>query len=133
MKHRKAVIICSVAVIALLLATVIFLTLTGGPRSDVFLDSYTVSEDGDSITLNVGITSSAGHVRKLERTGGSTNGYYTFYSTFGINSRIGAKISFEINIDQNVDEIYFYSGDGGYRKVLEQDESGEWHMVRGDA
>ena len=43
------------------------------------------------MTIKVGVSSSAGYVRKMKRTSGSMNYYYTFYSTFGINSKIGAK------------------------------------------
>ena len=48
------------------------------------------------------------------------NYYLTFYSTFGINSKLGAKDNFEITLDENVDEIYFYTGNKGYKKVLEK-------------
>lgn len=63
----------------------------------------------------------------MKRTSGSMNYYFTFYSTFGINSKRGAKDTFEIDLDSNVDAIYFYTGDKGYKQVLQKDEdTGKW-------
>ena len=47
-----------------------------------------------------------------------------------IDSKIGAKDTFEIKIDSNVDEIYFYTGNKGYKKVLEKNENGEWIITK---
>lgn len=120
---KKVILVSCVAVIILI---VMFLLITGGARTDVYLKSYELSDDGKTMTLNVGVSSSTGYIRKMERTSGSMNYYYTFYSTFGINSKLGAKDSFEIELDQNVDEIYFYTGDKGYKQVLKKNENGEW-------
>ena len=51
--------------------------------------------------------------------------------SFGINSKIGAKDTFEIQLDNNVDAIYFYTGNGGYKKVLEK-ESFDKLLLLGD-
>lgn len=104
----------------------IFLLLSGGKRTDIYLKDYEVSPDKSKITLKVGLSNSTGYVRKMKRTSGSMNYYLTFYSTFGINSKIGSKDTFTIDIDNNVDEIYFYTGDKGYKKVLELNENNEW-------
>lgn len=85
-----------------------------------FLSDFKVSNNGDKVTLYVGVSSSSGYIRKMKRTSGSTNDYLTFYSTYGINSKIGSKEHFVLEIDENADEIYFYSGGKGYRKVLEK-------------
>ena len=81
------------------------------------------------MTLKVGVSSSAGYIRKMKRTSGSMNYYLTFYSTFGINSKLGAKDNFEITLDENVDEIYFYTGNKGYKKVLEKNDEENWIIV----
>ena len=119
MKNKKVVIIIGILVITII--GIIFLA-TGKARTDVFLKDYEVSSDGKTITLKVGVSSSAGYVRTMKRTSGSMNYYLTFYSTFGINSKLGAKDTFEIQIDSNVDEIYFYTGNKGYKKVLQKEE-----------
>jgi len=125
MKKRN-IIICIIVVAVILVG--LFLA-SGGSRTDVFLRDYEISQDGKTMTLKVGVSSSAGYIRKMKRTSGSTNYYYTFYSTFGINSKTGAKDTFEIELDQNVDEIYFYTGGKGYKKVLEKNANGEWIKV----
>ena len=125
MKKRN-IIICIIVVTIILVG--LFL-VSGGSRTDVFLRDYEISQDGKTMTLKVGVSSSAGYIRKMKRTSGSTNYYYTFYSTFGINSKTGAKDTFEIELDQNVDEIYFYTGGKGYKKVLEKNANGEWIKV----
>lgn len=122
--NKKVLIIISVAIIAIL--GVLFLA-TGRARTDVYLKDCEVSDDGKTITLKVGVSSSSGYVRKMKQTSGSMNYYLTFYSTFGINSKLGAKDTYVLEIDSNADEIYFYTGNKGYKKVLEKDEvTGEW-------
>ena len=121
-----------ISIIILILAIVIGLFLsTGGARTDVYLKDFSVDEKCNQMIVKVGVSSSAGYVRKMKQTSGSMNYYYTFYSTFGINSKFGSEDTFEIQLDNNVDEIYFYTGGKGYKKVLEKNEQGEWIMVEG--
>ena len=126
MKKKKTLII-SIIVIAVVLVG-LFLA-SGGSRTDVFLKGFDLSQDGKTMTLKVGVSSSAGYIRKMKQTSGSLNYYFTFYSTFGINSKLGAKDTFEIELDNNLDEIYFYTGGKGYKKVLEKNDNGEWIKV----
>ena len=126
MKKKKTLII-SIIVIALIVISLF--VVSGGTRTDVFLKDFKLSQDGKTMTLKVGVSSSAGYIRKMKGTSGSMNYYFTFYSTFGINSRLGAKDTFTIDIDNNVDEIYFYTGSKGYKKVLELNDDGEWVKV----
>lgn len=126
MKNRKFFVI---GIIIIIILITLFLS-TGGKRNDVYLKDFEVSSDGDKMTLKVGVSSSSGYIRKMKRTSGSMNYYYTFYSTFGINSKLGSCDTFIIELDNNVDEIYFYSGDKGYKKVLEKNELGVWVKVK---
>ena len=128
MKNKKTLIIVSIIVIAIV-GVLLFLA-TGRARTDVYLKYFEVSADGKTMTLKIGVSSSAGYVRKMKRTSGSTNDYYTFYSTYGINSKIGAKDTFEIELDNNMDEIYFYTGNKGYKKVLVKNTiTNEWQKI----
>lgn len=127
MKNKKILILTIISII--ILPALLFILLTGKPRTDVYLKDYSISPSGETMTLKVGITSSAGYIRKMKRTSGSMNYYLTFYSTFGINSKFGAKDTFEIELDENVDEIYFYTGNKGYKKVLERNEEGTWNII----
>lgn len=124
---KKKSLIISIFVIAVILAG-LFLA-SGGARTDVFLRDFSFDEKCNQLTIKVGVSSSAGYIRKMKQTSGSMNGYYTFYSTFGINSKLGAKDTFEIELDNNVEEIYFYTGGKGYTKVLEKNEKGVWVKV----
>ena len=112
---KKKIFIVSIIIIVLLIG---FLLITGRARTDVYLKGFEISPDGNTMTLKVGVSSSTGYIRKMKRTSGSTNGYYTFYSTFGINSKLGSKDTFEIELDKDMDEIYFYTGNKGYKLVL---------------
>lgn len=125
---KKVIVILCVSIVLIL--GILFVS-TGGARTDVFLHNFSISEDGKVMTLNVGVTSSAGYIRKMEQTSGSMNPYLTFYSTFGINSKIGANDTYQIELDENMDEVYFYKGDRGYVKVLQKDkETGEWQFIK---
>ena len=128
MKNKKTLIIVSIIVIAVI-GVGLFLA-SGRARTDVYLKDFEVSADGKTITLKVGVSSSAGYVRKIKQTSGSSNGYYTFYSTYGINSKIGAKDTFKIDVNNDADEIYFYTGDKGYKLVLAKyHPTQEWEIV----
>lgn len=122
---KKNIIIIS----GLFIIFITILLLTGKARTDVFLGDFKLSSDGKIMTLNVGVASSSGYVRKVKRTSGSMDYYLTFYSTFGINSKLGAKDTFEIELDDNVSAIYFYTGDKGYKQVLKKDDNGNWSKV----
>ena len=124
MKNKKRIIISSIVILLALLIG-LFLS-TGSARTDVYLKEFSVDEKCNQMSIKVGVSSSAGYVRKMKRTSGSMNYYYTFYSTFGINSKLGAEDTFEIPLDENVDEIYFYTGGKGYKKVLDKNDNGEW-------
>ena len=125
---KKNIIIIS----GLFIIFITILLLTGKARTDVFLGDFKLSSDGKIMTLNVGVASSSGYVRKVKRTSGSMDYYLTFYSTFGINSKLGAKDTFEIELDDNVSAIYFYTGSKGYKQVLAKDEAGNWYIIRGN-
>lgn len=128
MKKKKMLIIFVIFIIVAIGG--LLLILTGRARTDVYLRDFELSEDGKIMNLEVGISSSSGYIRKIKRTSGSMNHYYTFYSTFGINSKLGSKDIFEIELDENVDEIYFYTGDKGYKLVLVKNAvTKEWEKV----
>ena len=55
---------------------------TGRARTDVYLGDFELSKDGKTMTLKVGVSSSAGYIRKMKRSSGSTNYYYTFYCIY---------------------------------------------------
>ena len=124
--YKKIIIGIIVSVLVIIMG---ILLSTGRERTDVYLKEFSIDEKCNQMTIKVGVSNSTGYVRKMKRTSGSMNYYYTFYSTYGINSSLGSKDTFEIPLDNNVDEIYFYTGGKGYKKVLEKNEQGEWGKV----
>lgn len=122
-----------ITVIVILLLTVIGILFfsTGGKRTDIILNDYTVSEDGSIMTINVGVASSIGYVRTIRVKEDGDNKYITFYQTYGINSRIGAEDEFQIELNPTSKGIYFYRGDAGYDLVLQKnDKTQEWQLIR---
>ena len=127
MKNIRKLFIACIVVIVLIIGS-LFL-LTGKARTDVYLKDFEVSSDGKKMILKVGVSGSSGYVRKIERTSDSANGYYTFYSTYGINSKLGAKDTFEIELDEDMNEIYFYTGNDGYKLVLTRYVLNKWYSI----
>lgn len=109
-----------------------FCVATGGKRSDVYLNDFIVADEMETITLDVGVASSAGFIRTLTANQETDSLYVTFYSTYGINNSIGAKTLFPINIESNCDKIYFYHNrEEKWKLVLQKDViSGKWERVK---
>lgn len=118
-------------VILLLTVMGILIYSTGGKRTDIILNDYTVSEDGNIMTINVGVASSMGYVRTLRLKDDGDKKYITFYQTYGLNSKIGAENEFQIELNPSCKGIYFYRGDTGYELVLEKDDKTQgWELKR---
>jgi uncharacterized membrane protein len=118
-------------VILLLTAMGILLFSTGGKRADIILNDFTVTEDGNIMTINVGVASSMGYVRTLRVKEDGDNKYITFYQTYGLNSRLGAKNEFQIELNPSCKGIYFYRGEAGYDLVLVKDDvTQEWQLTK---
>lgn len=113
-------------VLLVLIALVGLFFSTGGKRGDVFLQSYSISEDGKIAKLKVGVSSSAGYVRKMKVEEDGNNQYVTFYSTFGINQKLGAKEEFELALNPDCDKIYFDQGKDHVQLVLQKNAENEW-------
>ena len=126
---KKPLIIIGTLVIAIVM--MLFIGTGFVKRTDVYLVDYSLSKDGLSLTINVGITSPMGYTRGYTIKQGGDNKYITFYLAFGgLNSNIGAKNKFEIELNPSCAEIYFYHGDGGYTLVLQKNEAiNEWIKV----
>ncbi len=97
-------------------------------RNDVVLYDFDVSEDGSSVTLNVGVSSSAGYIRDLKDISDEEEKIVLkFYSAFGgINGKIGSKNSFGISVTEESKEIYFAD-----ELLLKKNEiTGQWERVK---
>ena len=125
---QKKKMLAAIAVILVLVS--VYLVGTGfQKRTDVFLEEYSVSEDGTEMTFTTGIPSSMGYIRGFKDNGGGLKPHYlTFYSTFGgLNNSFGAKQDFKLELDPDDTEIYFARPDQGYELVLVKDvETGRY-------
>jgi hypothetical protein len=120
-----------IIIISLVIASGLLLLSTGGKIASVMLNDYSVSKDGNVMTLKVGVASSIGYIRTLKESQEGNNKYITFYSTYGLNSNIGAKNQFQINLNPSCNEIYFYRGNDGYVLILRKNkETNDWEFVR---
>ena len=127
----KKVIIISAIVIIAIIGT--YLIGSGFVKeSEAFISDYTVSADGSEITIDVGVASSIGYVRKVsvhQQQGGKL--YLDCYSAFGgINGSWGAKSTYTIPLDENTTTIALYRNNNCYDVVLEKDSEGVWQIVK---
>jgi len=97
-----------------------------------FIQDYAVSDDGKSMTITVGVGSSAGYIRDVSiHSQESGKRYLNCISAFGgINGSIGAKSQFVIPLDKDTSLIGLYRNHNAYEAVLEKDTSGEWNRVK---
>lgn len=132
MKNKKVIIITGIVAGAIVLLALIFgiLIALGGKRADVYLKDFEYDKTSNTITLNVGVASSAGYVRRMKTSTIGNDYNLTFFSTFGINSKLGAKDTFKIKLDENINRVYFCSDENVYEKVLEKDENGDWVIAK---
>ncbi len=124
-------IIGVIAILLLIIVTGLLFLNTGSKITSVMISDYSISEDGDIMTLKVGVASSMGYIRTLKASEEGNKKLITFYSTYGLNSNIGAKNEFQVNLQPSCDEIYFYSENGEYKlKLQKNSETNEWERVK---
>lgn len=125
---RKAIIVLATSAVLL----TVYIIKTGmSKRRDAFIGEFEVSEDGSEMTINVGVVSSMGFVRKVsakKKDGGKLG--LTCYSTFGgLNCSLGAKGTYKIPLDKDTKVIELYKENGSYQPVLEKDDAGNWKRI----
>lgn len=114
--------------IFLLVVVVILYIATGYiKRPDVSIGEFSTSDDGRTMTINIGVMSSIGYVRDIHIETEGTIAYIDFYKTFGgANSSYGAKDEFSFELAPEIDEIKVGRGESGYETQLIKSASGEW-------
>ena len=112
---------------------ILFITPGFQKRTDVYLQDFSVSEDGSVITMQMFTTGSTEYIRAMESKQIHNEIHCSFYRAFGgLNSGFGAKNRFEINLESfaNSAESIYLDRAGLDQLVLEQDaETGEWAPV----
>lgn len=114
-------------------AGMLFITPGFQKRTDVYLQKFSVSDDGAVITMQMFTVGSMGYIRAMETKQIGDGIHCSFYCCFGgLNSSFGAKNRFEINLEEfanSVESIYLDRA-GLDQLVLERDAgTGEWAPV----
>lgn len=111
-------------------AGILFITPGFQKRTDVYLQDFSVSEDGSVITMRMFTSGSMGYIRAMETKQVHNEIHCSFYRTFGgLNSNLGAEDTFEIELDDSIEQIYLNRA-GLDQRVLERDAgTGEWRPV----
>ena len=114
-------------------AGMLFITPGFQKRTDVYLQKFSVSDDGSVITMQMFTVGSMGYIRAMETKQIGDGIHCSFYCCFGgLNSSFGAKNRFEINLEEfatSVESIYLDRA-GLDQLVLERDAgTGDWAPV----
>lgn len=127
---KKGIIMA--ASILIVLSVIYFIGSGFTKNGSVSIEEYSISADGKEITMNIGVASSAGHIRKLDvyqQEGGKL--YIDCYSAFGgFNGSIGAKDIYTLPLDENTTMIAIYRNTNAYEEVLRKDIAGKWQRVK---
>lgn len=96
-----------------------------------FIGEYTISPEGDSITMDVGVISSMGFIRKVsaakQQQGTLCLDCYCAFG--GINGAWGAKGTHTIPLSDDVTAIALYKSPNRYETVLVKDGEGNWQRA----
>lgn len=117
-------------ILAVILAGGLLFVVSSGliKNTSVFIEDYTVAEDGSSITLQVGVSSSMGYIRKVaihQQEDGKL--YLDCYAAFGgPNGRIGAKNTYTLPLKEDTSIIALYRGSNCYETVLQKGPDGSF-------
>ena len=119
--------------LAVLLTIALVIVVGSGfsARTDVILNDYGSTQDGSSLTMEIGVAAPMGYVRACSEKQVGERLYIKFYSAFGgYNGSIGAKKSFLIETPDMCREIYFYrdgESEDAYDLILSrEDASSAW-------
>lgn len=97
----------------------------------VFVQDFSVSEDGTEMTLSIGVSGSKGFVRKIseyQQMGGKL--YLNCYSAFGgLNGSVGAKTVYTVSLAEDTQSIALFRNVNCYEVVLQKDSTGQWQRV----
>jgi hypothetical protein len=132
MPMKKAIKIVSGVLAVALLLTAAYLLLPGFEKAgNVYISDYTVSDDGGTMTIKVGIATSMGYIRDMQvhqQHGGKL--YLDFYYAFGgLNGDWGAKSEFVVSLNADTKSIAVYRNADCYQTILQKDENGRWQRL----
>ena len=118
----------TVAIAAMVIFLIYFFGTGFLKNGSVYIDDYAVSEDGSTITLDIGVAASAGYIRDVtvhQQEGGKL--YLDCYAAFGgFNGSLGAKRRFTLPIEKDTAIIGIFRSANCYEEVLYKDADGHW-------
>lgn len=101
-------------------------------NGSAYISEYSISQDGREITMDIGVASSMGYIRKVaihQQESGKL--YIDCYSAFGgVNGSVGAKTSFTLPLDEDTTMIAIYRNANCYEEVLRKDADGTWQRIK---
>ena len=84
----------------------LFVTPGFQKRTDVYLQDFSVSEDGSAVTVQTFTTGSMGYIQAVEPKQIGNEIHCSFSCFGGLNSSFDAKSRFEIQADDSAEKIY---------------------------
>ena len=102
-------------------AGMLFVTPGFQKRTDVYLQDFSVSEDGSAVTVQTFTTGSMGYIQAVEPKQIGNEIHCSFSCFGGLNSSFDAKSRFEIQADDSAEKIYFDRGMSFDQLILERD------------
>ena len=117
---KRVLIIITIGLAAVLLW--MFFAQTFAVMDNVYIESFTLSEDGQTMTIRVSVGVSVGYTRSVTVKEEGDALRLTFHPAYGfINGKIGAKNTFDIPLKPYQDKIYIFpSGHGLIRNEQRQ-------------
>ena len=118
---KRVLIIITIGLAAVLLW--MFFAQTFAVMDNVYIESFTLSEDGQTMTIRVAVGVSVGYTRSVTVKEEGDALRLEFHPAYGfINGKIGAKNTFDIPLKPYQDKIYIFPSGHG----LLRNEQGEW-------
>ena len=100
-----------------------FFAQTAAVMDNVYIESFTLSEDGQTMTIRVAVGVSVGYTRSVTVKDEGSALRLVFHPAYGfINGKIGAKNTFDIPLKPYQDKIYIFPSGHG----LLRNEQGTW-------
>ena len=128
MKKKLLAAVCA----AVMLVAVYYIGFGFMKEGSAVVGAYSLSPDGSTMTLEVGVADSCGYIRAVkvhQQEGGKL--YLDCYSAFGgVNGSLGAKSIYTIPLEENTKQIAFYRNTNCYETVLAKNADGEWERVK---
>lgn len=121
-KNSKWPVLVALSGLAVLLCV-----LTGRRYRDVYLRDFSVSDDGETLILDVGVRGKDGCVRAATLSGDGESVHVSFYSAYGVHAGMGAEHIFPLHLPKACTRLYFGSADAWVLTLEKRD--GVWERV----